>query len=182
MSMSLMIWIAAAVLLFWSLGAYNRLVRLRSEVKTAFAVLDAEWTRQVALVEAMLPADTPGDGSRFDAENSFWNGLQGAAQQCAVALAVARIRPLEPERIAALRAAQEVLGTAWERAERDDAHDLAGSRLPESITATRGQLIAEAKAASDRFNLAVTGYNHAIRQFPALLLAWLFSFKPACGF
>ena len=28
---SLVLWAAAAVLLFWSVGAYNRLVRLRSD-------------------------------------------------------------------------------------------------------------------------------------------------------
>lgn len=182
MSTSVMIWIGVAVLLFWSVGAYNRLVRLRSEVKASFAALDAEWTRQVALVEAMLPAEETRAASKFDGDLSFWGGLQGAADQVAVSLSVARTRPLEPDRIAALHAAQDVLAMAWERVERDDAHDLAGSRLPESVTATRAQLAAQSRAAGDHFNLAVVRYNDAIRQFPAVLLAWLFSFKPGRGF
>ena len=182
MSTSLMIWIGAAVLLFWSVGAYNRLVRLRSEAKASFAALDAEWTLQVALVQATLPTDEARAASKFDGANAFWGGLQGAADQVAASLAVARNRPLEPERIAALQAAQDVLAMAWERAERDDAHDLAGSRLPESVTATRTQLAAQARVAGDQFNLAVVRYNDAIRQFPAVLLAWLFSFKPGRGF
>ena len=67
---------------------------------------------------------------------------------------------------------------AWERAERDDAHDLAGPRLPETVTARRAQLAQQAHAATDQFNQAVVRYNEAIAQFPAVLLAWLFGFKP----
>ena len=36
-----------------------------------------------------------------------------------------------------------------------------------------------AQAATEHFNQAVANYNHAIAQFPAVLLAWLFSFKRA---
>uniref|UniRef100_UPI0017D348CC LemA family protein n=1 Tax=Ramlibacter sp. TaxID=1917967 RepID=UPI0017D348CC len=87
--------------------------------------------------------------------------------------------PLDPERIAALGAAQDVLATAWERAERDDAHDLAGPRLPEDLSFERAQLVHQAHAATAKFNDAVARYNAAIAEFPALLLAWLFGFKPA---
>ena len=105
-------------------------------------------------------------------------GLHGAATQLAACLAAARTRPLEPGGIAALSAAQDVLAMAWERAERDDAHDLAGPRLPETVTARRAQLAQQAHAATDQFNQAVVRYNEAIGQFPAVLLAWLFGFKP----
>ena len=43
-------WIVAAVALFWAVGAYNRLVRLRSDANAAFAALEAELTKQVKLV------------------------------------------------------------------------------------------------------------------------------------
>jgi LemA protein len=36
-------------------------------------------------------------------------------------------------------------------------------------------------AATDQFDLAVGRYNEAIAQFPAVLLAWLFGFKPGRG-
>lgn len=182
MSSSLMWWIGAAVLLFWSVGGYNRLVRLRSEAKAAFALLDTELTRQVALVDACLPAGETQPASLFDGESSFWGGLQGAAAQFAASLAFARHRPLDPEGMAALRAAQDVLAMAWERAERDDAHDLAGPRLPDTLTSSRAQLVAQALVASEQFNQAVARYNAGIAQFPALLLSWLFGFRPARRF
>ena len=68
---------------------------------------------------------------------------------------------------------------AWERAERDDAHDLAGPRLPDTVLLRRAQLLLQAHAATETFNNAVARYNEAIAQFPAVLLAWLFGFMPA---
>lgn len=178
-----MYWVAAAVLLFWAVGGYNRLVRLRSEANTAFAVLEAELAKQVYLVHECLPEGQTQPASLFDGlESSFWGGLQGAATQFAASLAVARQRPLEPEGIAALSAAQAVLSTAWERAERDDAHDLAGPRLPETLTANRALLVSQALASAEQFNQAVLRYNEAISQFPAMLLAWLFGFRAGRGF
>jgi len=172
----------AALLLFWTVGAYNRLMRLRAEANTAFAGLDAELAKQVALVrECLPPAEATQPATLEDAGSSFWAGLHGAAAQFAASLAAARTRPLEPDGIEALSAAQDVLAMAWERAERDDAHDLAGARLPESITARRAQLAMQTHVAIDQFDRAVGRYNEAIAQFPAIVLAWLFGFRPGRG-
>jgi LemA protein len=174
-------WIVAAVVLFWMVGAYNRLVRLRSDANAAFAALEAELARQVQLVHACVPPEEDQPQSVFAGGSAFWGGLQGAAAQLQASLASARARPLDPERIAALGAAQEVLSMAWDRAERDDAHDLAGPRLPEDFSGERQQLVRMAQAATEQFNQAVAHYNDAIGQFPAILLAWLFRFQPARG-
>ena len=181
MSSSWLWWVAAAVLLFWMVGAYNRLVRLRADANTAFAALEKELAHQVELVNACLPPEEAHPASQFDGGSAFWGGLHGAAAQFAASLAAARLRPLEPERIAALGAAQEVLQMAWERTERDDAHDLAGPRLPESLSSERAQLVRQTQVATGHFNEAVVRYNEAIAQFPAVLLAWLFGFKPGRG-
>ena len=125
MSPSLLFWVAAAALLFWSVGAYNRLVRLRSEANMAFTALEIELTRQVQLVQSFLPAQDE-QAAPLDGDSVFWTSLGGAASQFAASLAAARNRPLERGGIEALGAAQDVLATAWERAERDDAHDMVG--------------------------------------------------------
>ena len=178
MTSSIAFWVACAVLLFWAVGAYNRLVRLRGEVNAAFGALDTVLSQQVTLVEHCLPEGQTQPASLFDGmESSFWGGLQSAAHQLQASLALARPRPLVPEGIAALGAAQDVLAMAWERAERDDAHDLAGPRLPPTLTSRRAQLVAQADAATAHFDQAVDRYNQAIAQFPALLLAWLFGFQ-----
>lgn len=70
---------------------------------------------------------------------------------------------------------------AWDRAANDDAHDLAGPRLPDNFSIEREQLVRMTTAATEHFNQAVGNYNAAIAQFPAVLLAWLFGFQPARG-
>jgi LemA protein len=175
-------WAVSAVLVFWAVGAYNRLVRLRADANAAFQALEAQMSRQIALVESCLPPEEADAAqSVFEGGSAFWGGLQGAAAQFRASLAHARARPLEPERIAALGAAQEIFEMAWERAERDDAHDLAGPRLPENITGEREQLARQAQVATRQFNESVTRYNEAIGDFPALLVAWLFGFRPGRG-
>ena len=174
-------WIVAAVVLFWAVGGYNRLVRLRSDAKQAFVALDTEFNRLVKLVHDCVPPEEEQAQSQFAGGSAFWGGLQGAAAQLSATLHSAKAKPLDPERIAALSAAAEVLGMAWDRAERDDAHDLAGPRLPDNFSSDRKQLEGMAQAATEHFNQAVARYNEAITQFPATVLARLFGFQPARG-
>jgi LemA protein len=182
MPSSLVTWVVAAVALFWAVGAYNRLVRLRGEANAAYGALDAELGKQVQLVGQLLPEGEDPPASVFDGlEDSFWGGLKGASLQLEAALASARTKPLEPERIAALASAQSVFASAWERAERDDAHDLAGPRLPDTLTVTRSKMTGDCIVAAERFTQAVERYNGSIAQFPAVLMAWLFGFKPGRG-
>lgn len=177
MPTSVFFWSIAAILLFWTVGAYNRLMRLRADANAAFSTLEGELSKQVDLVRNQLPAQGS-QPAALDSDGSFWAALHAAAAQCAASLAAARSRPLEPEGIAALSAAQDVLGMAWAQAERDDAHDLAGPRLPDTLTARRAQLGMQTHAATDQFNQAVARYNAGISQFPAVMLAWVFGFKP----
>jgi LemA protein len=177
---SVVFWTIAAVLLFWSVGAYNRLMRLRADANSAFANVDAELARQVDLVRQQLPPPEATQPAPLGGEpTSFWAGLHAAATQLSATLSAARGKPLDAHNLAALSAAHEVLASAWDRAERDDAHDLAGPRLPETVLLRRRKTLLQAHAATEAFNTAVTRYNEAIAQFPALLLAWLFGFKPA---
>jgi LemA protein len=185
MSNSLVYWAIAAVLLFWSVGAYNRLVRLRSEAKTAFAGLDAELTRQADLVHASLPASMihtglTQPGELLDEVTRLWSGLRAAATQLTVSVAAMRPRPLEPEAAAALSEAREVLANAWVRVAQE-ADDLAGSSIPEPLTQQWRERTAQSRAAGEQFNQAVARYNDAIAQFPAVLLAGMFGFRPARG-
>ncbi|HWI81581.1 LemA family protein [Ramlibacter sp.] len=175
---SLLSWTIAALLLFWGVGAYNRLMRLRAEAHSAFAVVEAELAKQVELVRKQLPGADFTQPAALEQESTFWAGLQGAARQFAASLAAVHNRPLDARRMAALNAASDVFVVAWENAARDDAHDLAGPRLPDNVLARRSQLALQAHAAIEQFNGAVGRYNEAIAQFPAVLLAWMFGFKP----
>ena len=176
MDLSLLPWLLAAVLVAWAVGAHNRLVRLRAAIHTAFAAVEAELAPLVKLADTLEPDDDEEDD---EPPPEFVEPIRGASAQLAASLASAKARPLDGDRIAALRAAGEAWAQAWDRAEREDAHDLAGPRLPEAMSTTRAVRLAQAEAAGRQFNEAIDRYNRAIAQFPALILAWVFGFRPA---
>jgi LemA protein len=151
---SILPWLALALLLFWAVGAHNRLVRLRSAALQALGALGAAYGRHVALAAVAQDAVQ----------------LQAAARQFGVALATARARPLHRETLAALCTARDVLNTAW------------AASTAESVAAIAEaweQAHGEQAEAERRFNAAVQAYGQAIDQFPAALLALVFGFKPA---
>lgn len=175
-------WTALAVLLFWSFGAYNRLVRLRSQAIAAFPAIESQFRQYVALVQASFPDGPPltgGEQALIRAELiSAWAGLVGATEQFEASLRVARVRPLNASTMRALTLAQQTLFTSWLRL-KNEPHDLAGALLPETLQLQWERISQQADSVKLEFNHHVSAYNEAIAQFPARLLAWLFGFKPA---
>ncbi|ADX48328.1 hypothetical protein Acav_4445 [Paracidovorax avenae ATCC 19860] len=193
-------WIFLAVLLFWAVGAYNRLVRLRSAAIQAFGGLDVHFVRITGMLGEYEAAQSPALPAQSEVRTALW----AATTQFGACLAVARARPLDGGAAAALAAAREVLRTAWAaavRAAREPREpsegaagpgdgEASGPDSPPAVAApgedalalweTRWQeLWAHAALATGQFNDAVGSYNGAIRQFPARLLAWLFGFHAA---
>ncbi|UCU99617.1 LemA family protein [Acidovorax radicis] len=191
-------WIAIAIFLFWALGAYNRLMRLRSAVVQSFGNFDAHMVRLVALLgefgatqatrRGSLVAD---DANHEDAEAA---ALQGAANQLSASLAVARARPLHPGAMAALSAARDVLQATWHSAARKMEEPPMATDVPlpqtssvvgadqASVWQVRWDEYAlQNEQATQLFNDAVRQYNEGVAQFPANLLAKVFGFKAACA-
>ncbi|MCS4510280.1 LemA family protein [Xylophilus ampelinus] len=202
MFQSLWWWSVLAVGLFWSVGAHNRLVRLRGAVLQAFGALDTRMQAWVAMaqtptapVPAAAPADRAGrmpsgpeaaaDAPPADAApapslatQTLWSGTHAAALQLGNSLAASRAKPLDREAMAALTAAREVLLSAWRRLLRE-APDFSATLHVGGIHVQWDQQETQVQLACDAFNLAVQRYNAALGKFPAALLAWLFRFQPA---
>lgn len=183
MSDSVMLGLLIAVLLFWAMGAYNRLMRLRSRAILEFVALESLFNQYLLLVQAHCPDSTsaadphaPGEGG--DTARDACAALAAAAQQFAASLKVAHARPLSRSRIRPLKTAYETLCMSWLRL-RGLAPDLAGTVLPDGLQMKWEEVTARVEAARAEFNRQVLDYNRAIDQFPALLLAWLFAFKLA---
>lgn len=172
MNIPLAIWVVWAVVLFWAVGAYNRLVRLRSQAIAAFTPLDMQFTQYVTLVQGSfaLPSD--------DEEAGLRAGVLAAARQFESSLKAARAHPLDALAMRALQTALETLCESWSRL-RDEPPDLAGEPLPAALQQQWEHITLQTGHAKAEFNRLVQDYNDAIVQFPAHLLAWLFSFKPA---
>lgn len=181
MTQTVLYWLLPAVLVFWALGAYNRLVRLRAQVIAAFAAVDNRLSQSLSLVAERVTlgagsgiADTTHspptatDGTKLDS-------LHGASIQLEVALRVVRRYPLDAPSVAALRTARATLQTLWEQmqAAAPTSPDLApNQRAWEDHLQVAGEAVLA-------FNRSVNDYNQAIQQFPAVLLAYLFGFRPA---
>lgn len=170
---SLAFWVAAAVLLFWSVGAYNRLVRLRHALARRFATVDEQFRARQALLRRLadgVPADAPDAAAALDV-------LRAACAQVEAACDRARSRPAAAGTITSLRLAEDILAEAR-------------ARLNDGLLADAGlaPLLAEVTAADStlayarrQFNDAVDGYNRAVRQFPTWVIAGPFGFRQAAA-
>jgi LemA protein len=169
-SESIVWWALAATLFFWSVGAYNRLMRLRSHASRAFAALANGLQRYTELVAACGPA--------HPAHSSAWSGLYGAQAQFSASLAIARTRPLDASVVDALAAADHVLHMAWQRL-LDSEPSPDRPPVPETCRQQWRETSQQIHHTGLAFAQAVHDYNHAITQFPALVLALLFGFRTA---
>ena len=167
------VWAGAAALLFWGVGAYNRLVRLRGDLAQRFGPVNEQFTQRHTLLLQQLDALAPVLASASAQAAPRLDALRAACQQAENACAHARSRPGAAGAITSLRLAEEILGEARARL---PVPTTAGTALPE----LRVQLVAidtTLSFARRQFNEAVEVYNHAIRQFPTRLLAGLFGFR-----
>ena len=192
---SLGYWIGAALLLFWLVGAYNRLMRLRTAALQAYATLDAALVRQLDFVQSRVqPGTGPDSVAAVDAAAQA--SLLASTAQLSTLLGASRLHPLDPASIAALATALHVMLAAWERL-----HPYAvlsfgadgtlsrpvpvGLKSDEPLAADVEIPIAwpepspAAEIARQQFNAAVAVYNAAIAQFPALLVAWVMQLRRA---
>jgi len=157
------LWLGLAVSLFWAVGAYNRLMRLRSQGLAAFAILDDLLVQFVTM-------------TRQDVSDSA--ALVAAAEQFQASLKVSRSRPLNGPTTSALKTAYATLCSCWSRSP-EMATGSTGTGMPGSLPSQREQLAVQIELARSEFNKSVTRYNAAINQFPALVLARIFGFRPA---
>jgi LemA protein len=172
MTTSTIAWIAlAAVLVFWAVGAHNRLVALRNEIVRAFGPLDEQFRlRQQLLRKQAGELTDSGAAQPVDLE-----ALQAALMQADAACAHARVHPGAAGAIASLRLAEEVLASTRQRLTAAAAADPAMAELATRLAAGDASLA----FTRESFNAAVGAYNAAVRQFPTWLVAALFRFRPA---
>lgn len=166
-SQTLVAMIVAAVLLFWAVGAYNRLVNLRGELLRCFVPVDEQFRARHA--QLLRWADAP-DTATSAADAAALDALRAACTQAEAACSHARSRPADADALASLRLAEEIL--AQSRA-----------RLPatadEALAAALNDGDTTLAFARRQFNEAANNYNRAVSQFPTWLIAGLFGFRKA---
>lgn len=176
-SQTLVLIAVCAVLLFWAIGAYNRLIRLKNIIANAFGQIDVQLKRRHDLIPNLV------DGAKkyLVHERETLEAVIAARNQARAASDVARNRPTHAPEVLALAAAEQVLGSSLGRlfavaeAYPELKADATIRELSEELTSTENKIVFARQA----YNDSVLDYNHAQAQFPALLVARLFGFAPS---
>lgn len=153
----------AAVLVFWSVGAYNRLVGLRNELLRCFVPVDDQLRTRQALLQRWADGLEGVDPAALES-------FRAACQQTEAACSHARAHPARAGALTSLRLADEILAQARQR-------------LPACADEGLAAALAEADTtlafARRQFNEAALAYNRAVSQFPTWVLSGLFGFRKA---
>ena len=178
MSTSNLVFLAvAAVLIFWAVSAYNRLVRLKNIIANAFGQIDVQLKRRYDLIPNLVEAAK----KYLQHESSTLEAVIAARNQARSASDAVRSHPANADSVIALASAEQALGGTLGRlfALAEAYPDLKADRtireLSEELTSTENKV----GFARQAYNDAVLDYNNAQGQFPALLVARLCGFAPS---
>jgi LemA protein len=166
-----------AVHVFWIVGAYNRLVSLRSAIGLAWAKVDDALRQRAQAADPLLAALR----EPMAAEHGALDATLAALAEVKRSASVMTTRPVVAANAAAWLTAEASLSAAASRlfALLDHSADW---RQDEGVAAhTRSWREAESRLAFARqlFNEAAEAYNAAIALFPTRLLVGMFRFGKA---
>lgn len=170
-------WVVLAVLVFWMVGAYNRLVRLRNTIANAYAQIDVQLKRRYDLIPNLVEAAR----KYISHERETLEAVIAARNQASTAADHVRSRPTHAGSVGALVVAEQALDGSLARlmAVVENYPELKADQtlreLSEELTSTENK-VAFARQA---FNDSVLDYNNAAQQFPTNLLSGVFGFKEA---
>ena len=178
MSPSTLIFIALfAMLVFWAVGAYNRLIRLKNTIANAFGQIDVQLKRRYDLIPNLVEAAK----KYLQHEQATLEAVMTARNQARAASDVARSRPANALAVITLASAEQALGGSLGRlfavaeAYPELKADQTIREFSEELTSTENKI----SFARQAFNDAVLYYNNAQGQFPAVLVARVFNFAPS---
>lgn len=170
-------WVVAALLLFWGIGAYNRLMRLRNAIGEAFVQLDQHLSARAEVSGRLLALVR----SQLDNEQATFDALDSTQAEALAAVQATRAKPYAGDPVAALAVATAVHAAALTRLMSLVEHH-GELNLQGEIQAQFDELkLIERQRAFARqvFNQAVAQYNEAAQQFPTRLLASAYGFAEA---
>lgn len=155
--------VAAAI---WLIVIYNRLVRLRNQVRTAWADIDVQLTRRHDLVPSLVAAVKGYAGH----ERSLFESVAQLRSQAQAMQGPAALGAVEAQ-------LEQVLGRIF--ALREAYPDLQASanfmQLQRDLVEVEGHL----QFARRYYNGAVRDLNDGVQKVPDVIIARLFSFTPA---
>jgi LemA protein len=178
MSVNTLVAIAlAALFVFWAVGAYNRLVRLKNTIANAFGQIDVQLKRRYDLIPNLVEAAR----KYLSHESATLEAVTLARNQARTASDAVRSRPTNAAAVTTLADAEQALSGSLGRlfVVAEDYPELKADEtikdLSEELTSTENKV----SFARQAYNDAVLDYNNAQGEFPTLVLARLFGFAPS---
>jgi LemA protein len=168
---------AAALLFFWGIGAYNRLMSLRNAIGDAFTQLDAHLKERGEVCDKLLAAVAP----RLPSEQATFDALASAQAESQAATQAARARPWAPDPAGSLAVAGALHAAALTRLMSllDHQAELRSETEIDALVSELKLIERQRAFARQVFNQAVGQYNEALHQFPTRVLANLYGFSEA---
>jgi LemA protein len=167
----------ALLIVFWAVGAYNRLVSLRNQFKNAFAQIDVQLKRRYDLIPNLVETAK----GYMKHERETLEAVIAARNQAVSANAKAAGDPGDAAAMQQMAAAEGALSSSLGKmfALSEAYPDLKANQnmmqLTEELTSTENR-IAFARQA---YNDGVMQYNNSREQFPGSIIAGMFAFAPA---
>lgn len=167
----------ALLFVFWAVGAYNRLVSLRNQIKNAFAQIDVQLKRRYDLIPNLVETAK----AYMKHERETLEAVIAARNQAVSANAKASVDPANAAAMQQMAAAEGMLSSTLGRlfALSEAYPDLKANQnmmqLTEELTSTENRIAFSRQA----YNDGVMQYNTSIEQFPVSVIANMFTFKQA---
>jgi LemA protein len=168
--------IIAAILLFWAVGARNRLVRMRNDITVCFGVVQTQLQQRHTLLGQWVESL----GSVLGEHASELISVKAACQQVQVASEHLLAKPVAAQPAASLRMAEETLTAARARLTTALPSWAAAAQTPQTLTTSDPTSADNTLGFARReFNRATQSYNDALLEFPTWIVAGLFGFRAA---
>lgn len=167
----------ALITVFWAIGIYNGLVKLRNRFKNAFAQIDVQLKRRYDLIPNLVETAK----GYLSHERETLEAVIKARNIAASAAEAAAANPASANNMKSLMSAETGLTGALSRlmVVSEQYPDLKANenmaQLTEELTSTENKV----SFARQAYNDAVTTYNTRREVFPAVVLAGAMGFQPA---
>lgn len=178
--MSAAIWISLAILavvVLWSIAAYNRLVQKRNRIANAFSQIDVQLKRRYDLIPNLVEVAR----GYLAHEAATLEAVTRARGEALGAAGAARVRPTDAACVTTLSLAEQALGgsvgrlLALAESYPDLKADATMQSLGEELSSTENRI----GFARQAYNDEVLAYNDEVGRFPGLLVARICGYLPA---
>lgn len=167
----LILGLLSALLLFWMVGAHNRMVRLRGDVARQWAVVDVFWLKWLMRFQGAVAARQI---LAWASEAQDLQDLQEASDALVEALADARTQVADPAALQKVVEQHEAMMDCIDRVMLT-----APDTVKPHLQSAQNKIVQSLPLALAPYRLACDAYNEAIGQSPASWLARRLGLRPA---